>query len=180
MEKIKFNQYSVPFLLFILGVYSIFTAGCMFSALTFAELFFCDIIQSSKWNKRCTDGPFDNQKIIKEAKVPNFKSNSWNFIWNTFAWTAAEDDGWNVLVVLLCPLYKQYTKDRNTSISSKGTKRVDVCILRLQSIYILYIQTNLHEKVKGWHSQVLSTVMPIFYGQRCKFGQRISLCTSTN
>lgn len=38
-----------------------------------------------------------------------------------------------------------------------------LCILRLQSNYILYIQTNVLEKLKGWHSQswmwVVTTLM---------------------
>lgn len=63
--------------------------------------------------------------------------------------------------------YAPHTKDiQRTAISrfsSEGTKKGRcLCFLRLQSNYILYIQTNLLEKLKGWHSQCWMCVVTTF------------------
>lgn len=43
--------------------------------------------------------------------------------------------------------------------SSKGQRTQCLCILRLQSIYLLYLQTDVLEKLKGWHAQVMDVMV---------------------
>lgn len=80
-------------------------------------------------------------------------------------------------MLLIQKIYKgqQYPKS-----VLKGQKRGRcLSILRLRSVYILYIQINLLEKLKGLAQSVLNMVVTT-YGQRCMFGQHISLLTNKN
>lgn len=62
------------------------------------------------------------------------------------------------------PLIQEYTKASKIPVQfrwdKKGGRRL--CILRLQSVYILYIQTNLLEKLEGLAQSVLNMVVTTF------------------
>ena len=102
------------------------------------------------------------QEIIKEIKGPQFiQTNSFQLTLNcilprrllkTDVWLKWNSNETGVFMPLIKRIYS--TKDSSIPIQFRRDKNGRcLCILRLQSIYILYIQTNLLEKLKGWHSQ---------------------------
>lgn len=103
------------------------------------------------------DEPLCFQETIKGIKRPRFIQQLIS-VHKMLAQTVAEDwwCGWNETVTgIFLPLIQRiYKGQQYPNLSSEGTKRGrGLRILRLQSDYILYIQTNRLEKLKGWHSQ---------------------------
>lgn len=74
----------------------------------------------------------------------------------------------------LVPLRQTICKGHKHLLVQRGQKKKgwSGSNLRLQWIYILYIQTNRLEKVKGWHSRVLNMVAPINFMGKCVYEQR--------